>query len=263
MNKKLLVCAVSIILFLGLITAVLAVVSGFGIADWINMDVTLVNQIPDPVEPGQYVEFRFKFENRGSENAENIVVELLTEYPFNLEPGESAIKYIGSVHGRQIGDIGTIVKYRVKVDEGAVEGDNEIELRYKINKAQYTANWIKLDPFTVDIQTHDAIIAVEEVKSEPQEFVPGQMGLLTITIKNMADSLLKEVKTRLEVSKTSTLTTSVTTTEYPFSPIGSTNEKTLETLRAKETANIEFSLVADPDAEANVYKLPLLSLIHI
>jgi hypothetical protein len=257
MNKKLLVCMVSIISFLGLLAGAQGVVSGFGVPEWIKMDVTMVNQIPDPVEPGQYVELRFKFENRGSENAEDIVVELIPEYPFSLEPGESVTKYIGSVHGRQIGDIGTIVKYRVKVDENAVEGENDIELKYKINKAGYPPNWIKLDTFTVDIQTHDAIMAVEDVKLVPKEFVPGQSGSLTITLKNMADSVLKEIKTKLEVSTTNVLTTSVATTDYPFTPIGSTNEKTIGLLEAKESVDIEFNLVADPDAEANIYKVPL------
>lgn len=257
MKKKLLTCMVSIILFLGLLAGAYGAVSGFGVPEWIKMEVSMVNQIPDPVEPGQYVELRFKFENRGSENAEDVEVMILQVYPFSLEPGESATKNIGSIQGRQIGELGTIVKYKLKVDEGAVEGENEIEIKYRINKAGYPPNWQTLDAFTIDIQTHDAIMAVEEVKSEPREFVPGQMGLLTITIKNMADSVLKEIKTRLEVSKTSTLTTSVTTTEYPFTPIGSTNEKTIGLLRAKESVDIEFNLVADPDAEANVYKVPL------
>ncbi len=257
MRKKIFLCVVSMIIFVGLISFVTAAVSGFGIPDWINMNITFINQRPDPVEPGQYVELRFKFENKGSENAENVVVELLPEYPFSLNPGDSTLKYIGSLHGRQIGKIGTIVKYRLKVDETAVEGENEIELRYKITKAGYPANWIKLDPFTIDIQTHDAIIAIKEVKSVPKEFIPGQSGLLTISLKNMADSVLKDIKIRLEVSTTNVLTTSVATTDYPFSPIGSTNEKTIETLRAKKSTDIEFNLVADPDADANVYKVPL------
>jgi len=257
MNRKMILGVLSLVFLLGIVSFATTAETGVSIPDWISMNVTFLNQIPDPVEPGQNVELRFKFENKGSENAEDVVVELLPKYPFSLQPGEDATKYIGSVYGRQIGKLGVIVKYQLKVDENAVEGANEVELRYKINKPGYPANWVKLEPFEVEIQTHDAIISVESVRSNPKEFVPGQSGILTITLKNMADSVLKEIKTRLEVSKTSTLSTSVATTEYPFSPIGSANEKTTETLAAKESADIEFSLVADPGAKANVYKVPL------
>ncbi|MFH1642910.1 MAG: COG1361 S-layer family protein [Nanoarchaeota archaeon] len=225
------------------------------------IDVTLVNQIPDPVEPGQYIELRFKFENWGSDVAQDISVELLPKYPFSLEPGESAIKNIGSLQGRQVDNTGIIVKYRLKVDENAVEGENEIELRFKINNKGYTSSWEKHDPFTINIQTHDAIISVESVESEPKEFAPGGEGVVSIKIKNMADSVLKEIRAKLEVSLTKTTTTSIITTEYPFSPIGSTNEKTITILDPGKETDFKFNLIADPNAEANVYKVPL-SLIY-
>ena len=160
MQKIMNFCIVGIIILTVYGTTVIAAETGVSIPDWINIDVTMVNQIPDPVEPGQYVEVRFKFENTGSENAEDIEVQILPDYPFSLEPGDSQTKYIGSAHGRQIGDIGIIVKYRLKVDENAVEGANDIELRYRINNPGYPPNWIKLEPFTIDVQTHDAILAV-------------------------------------------------------------------------------------------------------
>ena len=70
-------------------------------------------------------------------------------------------------------------KYRVKVDENAVEGDNEIEIRYT---SSMFSGYVKLDPFTLDIQTDDAIISVESVKSTPEKLVPGGTGYLTIKL---------------------------------------------------------------------------------
>src|SRR3989338_3324985 len=128
-------------------------------SEWARINVTIVNQDPDPVEPGGYVTVRFKFENRGSANAEDVTAELMPEYPFSLDEGESAVQKIGSIHGRQIGDIGVIVKYRLRVDKDAVEGDNELELRYKTEDN----SWIKLEPFKIDVQTYDAILSVDSV----------------------------------------------------------------------------------------------------
>src|SRR3989338_4015293 len=129
------------------------------ISDSYRIKATLVNQEPDPAGPGEIVDVRFKFENRGGENAEDITAELLPDYPFSLYTNENSTKQIGSIHGRQIGETGVIVKYKLKVDENAVEGENELELRYKIGNGP----WIKLDAFKIDIQTEDAILAVEDV----------------------------------------------------------------------------------------------------
>ena len=41
-------------------------------SEWARINVTMVNQDPDPVEPGDYVTVRFKFENRGHANAEDV-----------------------------------------------------------------------------------------------------------------------------------------------------------------------------------------------
>ena len=71
--------------------------------------VSLINQEPDPAEPGVYVDLRFKFDNNGSGTAENMQVELLPEYPFSLDPGAEAVKNIGTVQSMQRGDVGVIV----------------------------------------------------------------------------------------------------------------------------------------------------------
>jgi hypothetical protein len=208
-------------------------------SEWARIIVTLVNQDPDPVEPGSFVDVRFKFENRGSENAEDITVELLPEYPFSLY-GDSAVEKIGSVHGRQIGDIGRIVKYRLRVDKDAVEGDNKLKLRYKIGDSA----WIESDLFQINVRTHDAVLSVESVTSSGG-FKPGSKSSITVSVKNMADSLLKTIKLKLYLS------------DVPLAPIGTTNEKTIMQLGSKEEATVKFDLITEPDAQSDVYKMPL------
>lgn len=209
--------------------------------EWASIRITLVSQEPDPAEPGEYVDIRFKVENKGSKNAEDITLELLPKYPFSLDPGIDAIKKIGSVHGRQIGDIGVIVKYKLRVDKDAVEGENELELRYKVEDSV----WIELDQFIIDVQTHDAILSVSSVLSSMERIKPGGTTNVKISLKNMADSLIKDIKVMLDLDS------------VPLAPIGSTNEKTIMKLDAKKESTVEFNLIAEADAESKVYKVPM------
>ena len=69
----------------------------------------------------------------------------------------------------------------------------------------------------------------------------------------MADALLKNIKVNLLLYKAHQTTTAVVYQEQPFTPIKSSNEKTLRNLERGEKAEINFDLMADPDAEAGVY----------
>ncbi len=210
--------------------------------DKYNVAHNLVNQIPDPAEPGKYVEMRWKIENFGTKNAENVIVELLPEYPFSLDPGEGAIQNVGSVWGRQIGEKGVMIYYKLRVDKDAVEGNNQIKLRYSLDNGK---SWLILDPFNVRIRTQDAILGIESISSEFDTIKPGEISLVKIKLRNLADSLLKDIKIKLDIDK------------VPFAPIGSINEKIIKNLNSGETKEIEFNLMAEPNAESNVYKVPI------
>ena len=205
-----------------------------------DIAVNLINQESDPTEPGKFVDVRFKIDNNRTGEARDVEVEILPEYPFTLYSGK-LLRKIGTLQSRQKGDVGVIVKYRLRVDKNAVEGENEIKIRYRIDKGV----WIEPEEFFIDIQTFDAILVVESIISE-DSMIPGISSLLKIRIKNMADSLLKDIKVKLDLGN------------LPLVPVGSTNVKTLYQLDSKESYDIEFNLVAEPDAESNIYKVPLM-----
>lgn len=94
------------------------------------LQVNLVNQDPYPADPGAYVNLLFKVENRGTNNADNTTIELMPQYPFSLDPGVSSIQNLGTVNGLQTGGNAFQVRYKVKVDDNALNGDNEIKLKY-------------------------------------------------------------------------------------------------------------------------------------
>jgi len=206
-----------------------------------DIAVNLINQEPDPAEPGKYVDVRFKFDNNGTGEARDVDVEVLPEYPFSLDPGRDAVRNIGILQSRQRGDVGVIVKYKLRVDKNAVEGENELKIRYRIDKGV----WIEPEEFVVDIQTHDAILAVDSVSLDKKTLEPGSSGIVRIKLSNKADSVLKDIKVTLDLGG------------LPLVPVDSTNEKSIYKIDSRQDYEFEFKLLATPEAASGVYQVPL------
>ncbi|MBD3319206.1 hypothetical protein GF342_04830 [Candidatus Woesearchaeota archaeon] len=207
-----------------------------------NIRVTMLNQDPDPVQPGDVVEVRLKIENLGQETTEEVIVELLPSYPFSVYSG-SAKQNIGKMQGAQTGADAVIIDYKVKVDEDAVEGDTELELRVRWSDNAYqtfTDNQIM-----IDVQTYDAVLAIDQVTIEDEQIAPGHVGSLTLMLKNFADGLLKDIEVTLNLNST------------PFSPFRSTAQKRVFQIKSDYQIPLEFELIAKPDAEAGVYNIPV------
>jgi len=109
---------------------VLKIGSNYLITDTVNLKTTFVNQDPYPAETGGYVNLLFKLENWGTNKAENVTFELLPEYPFSLDTGISAINELGTVGGSQTAENAFLIKYKIRVDKDAVDGENKIGVRY-------------------------------------------------------------------------------------------------------------------------------------
>jgi len=219
-------------------------VSG-GLVDGHKIEATLISQTADPVKPGEFVELRWKIENIGKV-LNNVEFELLPEYPFSLT--DSGIRKVGSLYGKQQGDDAVILYYKLKVDERAVEGISKVKLKYKTN----SLTWTTFPDFDVRIQTDDAILSVVSVNTIPEVIAPGEKASIEIKLKNEADSVLKNIKL-----KWTTLSLTSSTTELPFTPIKSTNEKILNSLHPKNEESITFNVVVSPEAEAKDYKVEL------
>jgi hypothetical protein len=110
--------------------------SGMVITDISYLKVTFVNQEPSTAEPGGYVDLLFKLENRGTVVAENVTFELLPAYPFSLDPGISAARDLGTLKGLQSGDNAFLIRYKVRVDKDAINGENEIKLKYSYGNGE-------------------------------------------------------------------------------------------------------------------------------
>ncbi len=211
-----------------------------------DLRISISIQDPDPVEPGKEVEASFKIENNGT-TANNVIFEILPEYPFSLVPGENAAKVIGTIGTSQNSRQSVIVRYKLKVAQDAIDGNHEIKVRYK---SEGFDSWTMIEKLKIKVQSRDAIIGVEKFAAEPSVVAPGSKAKLTIMLRNYATSLLKDIKVVLDLGKSGDEVT-------PFSPIGSTNEKVLAYIEPESSKSMEFELIADPDAVSKSYKIPI------
>ncbi|MBW3000617.1 COG1361 S-layer family protein [Candidatus Woesearchaeota archaeon] len=237
---------VIVLVFLMLAMNVSAQISSFS-----QITVTLINQEPDPVAPGNTVELRFRIENEGGKPAENTQAKLVLKYPFSLY-GDEELKNLGTIAGSQTGDIGVREKWNLFVDTGATTGDHTVEFWYSIDGGI----WTKAGDYTVTVRSRDAVLAINQIKTDRDNIIPGTMTQVSFVLENLADNTLNDIKLNLDLYEQITLTTTVSVIELPFTPIGSGNEKTLKSLRAGESKEIVFNLFTDADAESKAYKVP-------
>ncbi|MCK4589748.1 MAG: COG1361 S-layer family protein [Nanoarchaeota archaeon] len=209
-----------------------------------NIQVTLLSHEPDPVKPGEVVEVRFKVENSGQQTTNDIIFELQPKFPFSLYSGELT-RNLGQMKAKQTGADASIISYKLKVDETAVEGDNEIEARVKIAQAVWKS-YVN-DELLIKIQSPDAVLAMEGIYTKPSQLVPGQDGQLLIKLQNNADNVLRNIKFKLDLSDD----------ELPIVPIDSSSEKNVYQITAGDSEWVVFDLVAEPDAESKIYKVPI------
>ncbi len=233
-------------------TAALAFSASAQLSKFPQIKVTLINQEPDPVSPGNTVDLRFRIENEGSTAAPNVEIKLVLTYPFSFYGSEQETKNIGTLTGNQVGDIGVQEKWKLLVDSGAATGDNTIEFWYRIDQG----TWTKVDDFTISVKSREAVLAINQVKTDQESIVPGTKTKVSFVVENLADNTLIDIKLNLEILTVLSSATGVTVRELPFTPIGSGNDKTVKTLAPAQKAEISFDLFTDATAESKVYKVP-------
>lgn len=191
---------------------------------------------PYPVEPGEYFVLWLSIQNKGRD-ATDLTLKLEPEFPFSLDPNEKAERNFGKILSGQ----SLLVRYKIRVSHDAVEGDNPLKYMFKTRNAE---NWNEA-ALEVMVRTHDIVLAVESIETMPKKIRPGKTGAIIIAFKNMADSLIKNVKVRINLGG------------IPLAPIGSTNEKMIKWVDSNEEFEVRFNVMAEPDAASDIYKIPL------
>ncbi|PIN79971.1 hypothetical protein COV13_04415 [Candidatus Woesearchaeota archaeon CG10_big_fil_rev_8_21_14_0_10_32_9] len=108
----------------------------------------------------------------------------------------------------------------------------------------------------IDIKSAEAPISVSSVSMTPEVITPGSKAKLTIAVKNLAKSSnVRDVQVSLYLDPIIASTTIVS--DIPFITTTS-NKKSLDRITPGQTSEFTFELVAYPEAESKVYKLPVI-----
>ncbi len=210
----------------------------------VQINATLISQDPDPVEPGEVVTVKFKIEDRGKASTEDAIVKIVPKFPFSIY-NDVAEKNIGKLRATSIGSDAIVVEFKLRVDENAVEEETELELLVKVAPEVWVA--YTNNEFMIDVQTQDAVLDVTAITSEPKQIAPGETAEVTVMVKNKADSLLKEIKFKLDFSSTT----------LPLAPYQSSSERRIAQLQSNYQNSMTFKIIANPTATPGLYKIPL------
>ena len=198
------------------------------------ISITLARYDPYPAQPGDYVNLWISVENQGGVDASNLTVELLPQYPFSLDPGVNPMSQIGKLSALN----SVLLQYKVRVDEDAVSGTNELKLRYQTSMDN---TWV--------IQTLDLYVLgkskidVSDVSTTTLE--PGKPAEVTFTLENAGGSMIRD------------LTFSWKQADDLILPVGSDNKMYINTLRIGQKSNVTFVMTTSPDTTPGVYPLVL------
>lgn len=211
-------------------------------------DFQLLSQDPDPALPGSFVEVRIRVENIGREEMNDVLFQLQPDYPFSVVPGDNGERKLGTVNANQIGEDAFVLYYRLMIDQSAVSGEYELRMRYTMDGGK---TWRVLDPKTIRIENEAPLLSVSKVETESVQ--PGGTAAMKMTLVNMADFPLRNLKVALQL----VTTTAAGIVELPFSPIGSTNEQAVKLMKTSEVKTVSFDLAVDADAQVKAYKIPV------
>lgn len=214
-------------------------------SNYADLYVSILKYEPFPAGPGEYFDLWLQVENKGILNAKTVNFTIIPGYPFILDPSEKSERTISEI----LTHSGAIVKYRVKVDEDAVEGNELLDYTYSINGKKPVEGQVE-----IRIQTIKAILSIESVKTVPEMAGPGDEVNVSITVKNNADSYLKYLTASMQLVYAPA---SAAMIELPFTPISSGNEKSFYQIAPGEKLSFDFRVMVNPEAETKPYKLPI------
>ncbi|MDP2907132.1 MAG: COG1361 S-layer family protein [Nanoarchaeota archaeon] len=154
------------------------------------MSVEITKYDPYPAEAGKYVDVWIKVRNMGNNDLEGIELAFEPSYPFSLDPTAEAVKDVGKL---EAGDF-VIKKYKVRVDEDAVEGKNNIKLKVKDCKGCIWKEFYK----PIEVEQKLVEFKVISISSEPSRIKAGDEDVkLVVTIENIGDENTQTVTTKL------------------------------------------------------------------
>ena len=209
------------------------------------LSISLAGLDPNPAIAGDVVEVRIGIENIGGTTAKDLMMEILPEYPFELVPGENAVKNIGIVEGYKVDSTDNIkvIKYKMKINKDASAGSYEFKVKYYVLGSSGSV----IKNIYIDVKSR---ANVEVIHVDKTALVPGKQNSLKFTINNVGNAPLRDITFNWENKDNKIL------------PVGTDNTRHIKYIDINEGFDLDYQVIADTNANPGLYKLDI-SMIYI
>ncbi len=239
MNRKISLI-MSLMLSLSLILSLVQVVQATMPTEGQNIQVSLVNQNPDPVQPGSYADVKFGITNYGMSSVDALYVRADSNYPFTVVGEDS--KQISGLASVQTDSNMQIIHFLVQVNKDAYPGKVPLTVEYSTDKK----SWVK-KTFYISIGSSGDKVLIESTKTTPEVVQPGKEVKVSINLENYGNSLVKDVHLSMDLSSLQGI----------FAPVNTPTNKDLPFISPKQSVESNFTLILSPNAKSGVYSLPI------
>ena len=205
----------------------------------VEFTLTKISQTPDPVEPGDVVEIDYKIENEGDETTEDVIIEIIPNYPLSSYDGVTEYN-LGKLPASVSGSHTETVTFKLKIDEGAVGGDINLDTKISSGETTYTYDE---GEYVVDVRANDAILTIDSIDVYPDKVEAGDIVQIDISLLNTADTVIKDVSYEVDLN------------DVPFAPYQSSSVQQIDIISSSSNGQIEYSLLVDPQASSGLYKI--------
>jgi hypothetical protein len=203
----------------------------------VQFDVNLLRYEPVPANPGDTIEVWVQVENTGDETANNVQLFIDDSYPFKAVSEADQVVNIGTLAARSE----YVTSIRIAIDREAPQGNFNLQTRISNNGRTFSTF-----DLPIQVQGAAASLAVISATTSPSELTPGNKAAISIRVKNVEDTLLRDLTVKLDLDDT------------VFAPIGSTNQQKISRLGGGEETTITFVVIPTPDAASSIYRVPVI-----
>jgi hypothetical protein len=205
-----------------------------------TLSVSLANYDPNPAIAGDPLEVRIGIENTGGITTNDLMLEVVPAYPFELVPGENAVHDVGIVPEYQADSNANIkiVTYKMQINQNAPAGSYELKVKYY----DMGSTDMSIKSLYLDVKSRET---AQVIHLDQSVLVPGKQSSLKFTINNLGNAPLRD------------LTFSWDNDQNIILPVGSDNTRYIKYINIGNGTELEYQVIADTNAQPGLYKLNL------
>ena len=155
-----------------------------------SLEATFINSDPVPLQSGEDGDLTFKIVNTGNTEAEDVQVELLDNYPFEVKPDRKRNYSLGALSQGQEYQIST----EVLVAEDAPDGSNNFRARITNGEFTRTVN------IPIEVQSENIDLNLANLKTQPQQLMPDtENNIMTVEVVNNGEKTAENTVLELDL----------------------------------------------------------------